>query len=501
MTAKVTKSSAKKKSPAAKKSAGARTKRTTGKKADIPTSDELQVLLDKLVGEHKTPGVSAAVRNGDNVAVAASGVLNINTGVEVTTDSLFQIGSNTKVFNATLVMQLVDEGKIDLDELAVTYLPEFKLADKKATKQITVRHLLTHTSGIDGGDYIEDFGRGEDALEKYVASLAKVGLVHPIGKYWSYCNAATVVAGRIIEVLTGQYWHEALKSRLLEPLGLTHAVATPEDALLFRTSVGHMADSDNDGAVRVFPSWMLPFATGPAGATMCMSASDLTAFGQFHLNNGIGLNRKRVLSATSAKAMREPQFVDVIGVRQGIGWIVGQQGPFKIIAHGGGTFGQYSTFMAMPEQNVVIASLTNGPSGGAVSAGIVREVMSRVGGEEFAAKAAEAQAAAASAADTPTSPTPEVKIDLANYVGVYERKGLTTKVTKKKDVLVATTTYHGYLAQSPPQKPMTLRPVDATTFSVLNAEGKPSGQATFLEIGKNGRPKYMVIGRIAKRVS
>src|SRR3954463_14985924 len=108
--------------------------------------DGLALLAEK----HGVPGATLAILDGDEVGEAAYGVLNVRTQVEATPDSLFQIGSITKVWTATLVMQLVDEGLLDIDQPVVKYLPEFKVADAEVTKTVTTRHLLTHSSGIDG---------------------------------------------------------------------------------------------------------------------------------------------------------------------------------------------------------------------------------------------------------------------------------------------------------------------------------------------------------------
>ena len=130
----------------------------------------------------------------DELVEAAYGVLNKDTGVEATTDSVFQIGSISKVWTATVVMQLVDEGLLDLDAPISEVLPELRLADPDVTKQVTMRHLLTHTSGIDG-DVFTDTGRGDDCIEKYVAQLDEVAQNHPLGATWSYCNSGFVADG------------------------------------------------------------------------------------------------------------------------------------------------------------------------------------------------------------------------------------------------------------------------------------------------------------------
>jgi CubicO group peptidase (beta-lactamase class C family) len=111
---------------------------------------QLQTRLDELCAEYKVPGASLGIILGDESLEVPSGVVNLNTGVETTSDTLFQIGSITKVYTATMVMQLVDEGKVALDEPVSKYLPELSLEDAEAAKTITVRQLLTHTSGIDG---------------------------------------------------------------------------------------------------------------------------------------------------------------------------------------------------------------------------------------------------------------------------------------------------------------------------------------------------------------
>jgi CubicO group peptidase (beta-lactamase class C family)/predicted alpha/beta-fold hydrolase len=202
--------------------------------------------LTALAGRHRVPGATLGilrVRPGgdDELVEAAHGVVNKDTGVATTTDTVFQIGSISKVWTATVVMQLVDEGLLDLDAPVIDVLPEFRLADPEVTKQVTMRHLLTHTSGIDG-DVFTDTGRGDDCLEKYVAVLAGQTQNHPLGATWSYCNAGLSVAGRVIEKLTGGTWDAAVRARLFGPLGLRRTGTLPEEALAHRTAIGHVGE-------------------------------------------------------------------------------------------------------------------------------------------------------------------------------------------------------------------------------------------------------------------
>src|SRR3954464_6807671 len=114
------------------------------------------------------PGLALGILHEGQVETHGYGVASLETGQQVRPDTLFQVGSISKVFCATLVMTLVDEGKLDLDTPIVHYLPDFKLADTAAQQAITLRQLLSHTSGIFGDDF-EDFGMGDDALARAVA--------------------------------------------------------------------------------------------------------------------------------------------------------------------------------------------------------------------------------------------------------------------------------------------------------------------------------------------
>src|SRR5262245_26690778 len=115
-----------------------------------PPRSDLQAQLEAAVAKHKVPGASAALFRNGVLETAAAGVVNVTTGVQVTPETVMHIGSITKTLNTTLVMQLVDEGRIALDRPLKSYLPEFRVADRAATERITVRMLLNHTSGISG---------------------------------------------------------------------------------------------------------------------------------------------------------------------------------------------------------------------------------------------------------------------------------------------------------------------------------------------------------------
>jgi len=201
---------------------------------------DLPGLLRSSIRKHKVPGASVAVlRSNRIVGEAAAGVINLDTRVPTTTDTVFQIGSISKPHTATLIMQLVDEGKVELDAPVVEYLPEFRVADIDVSRKVTIRHFLSHQSGIDG-DFFVDSGRGDESIERLVSMATMVPSLFPLEAKHSYCNLGFAVLGRVIEVLTRQTFDTVLRERIFEPLEMKHALSLPEDTLRFRCAVGHV---------------------------------------------------------------------------------------------------------------------------------------------------------------------------------------------------------------------------------------------------------------------
>ena len=275
--------------------------------SELPLIDlaHWQERLDTIAKETGVPGAELGILRlhddgPDELYTFATGVLNAKTGRNVTVDSLFQIGSISKTWTGTVIMQLVEEGKISLDQLVKDIIPGFTLINEDLTNSVTIRHLLTHTSGIDG-DVFVDTGRGDDCLQKYVDEIMPTAIqIHPLGATWSYCNSGFIILGRIIEIVTGQVWDAAMKERLFAPLGLTHTVTLPEEALLLDTAVGHVATVPEPV---VAPVWTLQRNAGPAGLIVARVA-DLLAFARLHLKDGVTADGTVVISPESAQAMR-----------------------------------------------------------------------------------------------------------------------------------------------------------------------------------------------------
>jgi CubicO group peptidase (beta-lactamase class C family) len=248
-----------------------------------------------------------------------------------------------------------------LDDYVSVHLPNLKLKDSVALKQITIVMLLNHTSGIDG-DVQPNYGHDEETIEKAIARFVNVGQIHAPGAECSYCNGGFVIAGYLVQRLTGRSWYDLIKERIYRPLGMRHAVTLPEEALLYRASVGHHWDAKTKRQVRTSFS-LLPLSFAPGGTTLMMSATDLITFVRAHLAGGLGFNNVRILSERSTQAMRQQTaYRGECGSSMGfgLGWQVLNKGVF---GHGGGAPGVSSMIYMHPAKDFAVAVLTNSEHG------------------------------------------------------------------------------------------------------------------------------------------
>ena len=459
------------------------------------TQQRLTELLEAFLADSSCPGASLGViADGEPLCVAA-GVVNLNTGVAATPESVFQIGSVTKTWTATLVMQLVDAGKVDLDAPLRTYLPEFATADDTATEGVTVRHLLAHTSGIEG-DVFDDVGTNDDCVDRYVAALAGLGTVHELGETWSYCNSGYVTLGRLVEVVDDTLWDTAVKEQLGGPLGMSQLGTTAGDAILHRTSVGHVHHPETE-EIMVAPQWSLPRALGPAGLVNC-SVGDLLAFGRMHLEDGQAPDGTQVLSAGSVKLMREPQ-ADCPEPRLadawGLGWMLNTWDGRLVVGHHGNTLGQSAYFFMVPDRKVAVALLTNLGGGAKQAEELLRTLLSELADVSM-----------------PARPEPaDLDVDLAPLVGDYTRYGVRTVVDVDDEGGLRLTVHNeGPIAE---QMGMT-EPIVAALKPNTQEDGMVRfvGQfphsdgawtpVTFYGADAAGRPRFVHLGaRVAKRTA
>ena len=192
---------------------------------------DLKRYIRQQMTELQIPGVAVGMAYGDAIAVGGFGVTSIENPLSVTGDTVFQLGSITKTMTATAVMQLVDEGSVDLDRPVQDYLPDFRVADPDISKAVTVRHLMTNTGGWRETSSRRP-GGGDDALSILVDRQAKLKQVTPFGTRWSYSNAAFDVLGRILEVHYGKPYEDLMQEQIWAPLGVRDACYFAHDVVL-----------------------------------------------------------------------------------------------------------------------------------------------------------------------------------------------------------------------------------------------------------------------------
>ena len=374
--------------------------------------------LAELIRERKVPGASLAVLVDGEVRTATAGVTSLATGVEVTEDTLFQIGSIAKSYTATAIMRLAERGDLGLDAPVRDLLTGFRVADPAVTKTVTPRHLLAHTSGI-AGECFEDTGRGDDALERYVAKCANLGQDVPLGRTMSYCNTGYSILGRMIEQVTGKVWDQAMRELLLDPLELDHTTILPEEALKYRVAWGHV--SPEPGAPpQPAPRWDDARSLAPMGG-IAATAGDLIRFARLHLNHGEDL-----LSPGSTNEMQRPQ-VDVperwaTGDHWGLGWILRDWDGRRLFGHDGNMIGQSSHLVAHPTTGVAIALLANVSDSHELALAILKPLLRRLCRIDMP--------------DWP-QPAPTTSPD-DELVGRYERYGIRLDIARHNGDLQAT---------------------------------------------------------------
>jgi CubicO group peptidase (beta-lactamase class C family) len=306
------------------------------------------------------PGYLAGVNHAGDQTVVTHGLANVTTGTPMREDTGFLFGSITKVLTTTLVLQQVERGAVDLGERVIRYLPEFRLATRGAAEEIRVRHLLTHTNGIDA-DLFFPVAKGPGALAAFVEGLGShCGALFQPDEYVSYSNGGMVVAGRLLEMLTGTTYHDLLRRELFGPVGMADACSSAEEAILRSTAVGHFADPATKG-VRRTDMFMLPETWAPAGSTPIGSIGDLLAFGRTHLGGGVSPSGRRVLSGESTARMqtvsRDMGTPNVSAI--GLGWPMISFGRTTVLAHSGASAGGVAILAVFPEHDLVFAAFGN----------------------------------------------------------------------------------------------------------------------------------------------
>lgn len=451
--------------------------------------------LVRLRDQQDVPGASIFLSSASDVVEATAGVVNTRTRVPVTPDAVFQIQSVTKIFTATLVMQLVDEGLVGLDDPVQAHLPEFRTADPAASERITVRHLLTHTGGFEG-DLWQPTTSGDDALDRFVRDLVSQATQYsPPGKRFSYCNAGFGTLGRIVEVRRGTTYEDALRRHLAGPLGIHELAFSADQALAFRTAIGHVRPEPN-APLRPTRHWaLMPPSNPAAGNQLAMSARSLGRLGQMFVSGGRTAGGVQVLSGASVAAMLQPQLRHRDNAPsptdQGLGWWLPRP---RVAEHGGGAPGTVAMLTIVPDQQLTVAVLTNADEGARLTRLLLDPLLSDL----------------AQVPPTPALPVPDAHTrvaDPAHYQGRYANRQTSVDIDADSDgrlwqtkqlqndelVMARRAGFETTLDRHE------LRPIGSDTFVRVGSTGRSAGTITFFDPDAAGRYTAVADDRVASR--
>jgi CubicO group peptidase (beta-lactamase class C family) len=353
----------------------------------------------------RVPGVAVGCLLDGETLAACAGVTNAEHPLPVDETTLFQLASLTKPFTATALVRLAGEGKLDLSAPVRAVLPEFRLPRAEWTDRVRLVDLLTHRGGWAGDRFFIRPPR-DRSLAGLVAEFADNEQLAEPGRVFSYDNAAFSVAGRAIEVATGQPFPEALRRLVLDPLGLDHTFFRADEVITHRVAAPHIVGASGAHVLRGGgwqPGWELqPFDAPAGGLVSCVR--DLLRWARFQLGDGRAPDGAQLLAPEALRRMQTQTHTagcNDDGV--GLAWLLRDLGGERFFGHTGQTVGYLSEILLRRERGFALVMLTNALS----DAGLRRDLRGRVLGAAFGIDA------------SPPAALPDPPRDLAEYEGSW----------------------------------------------------------------------------------
>jgi CubicO group peptidase (beta-lactamase class C family) len=331
---------------------------TAGARQPSPDFAAIDRYVELEMQATRLPGLALGIVQGDQI-IHLKGFGSADTGGRlVTPQTPFVIESLSKSFTALAIMQLVEQGKLDLDAPVQRYLPWFRVADPDTSAHMTLRHLLHQTSGLSqltGNLFHVRTDISDDALEHEVRSLLTVR-TKPLGQTYEYSNMNYTILGLIVQTVSGQSYEEYIQQHILEPLAM-------------HDSYGALADARRNGLATGYKFWFgrprpIPVdepynrAAAPEGL-ISASAEDMTHYLIAQLNGG-HYDRATVLSPTGIATLHRPAATESLSTTYAMGWIAEETNGVATVWHNGAGEGFQSHMILVPEGRWGIVVLVNG---------------------------------------------------------------------------------------------------------------------------------------------
>lgn len=313
--------------------------------------DFIQLVMEKF----DVPGIAVAVTKDNEVFYTnAFGVKNVVTKEKLQPEHIFHMASVSKPFVATAIVQLVERGKINLDEHLTTYLPYFRMDDDRY-KKITIRQMLNHTSGMpDVNDYEWDKPQyDEGAAERYVRSLKKKKMIAEPGERFQYSNMAYDVLGDVIAKVSGKPFEVYMKGSILNPLGMK------ESDFLYEHIKKELRTSPHIWESGVVVSDVYPYNRihAPSG-TLNSNVIEMAKWMEANLNHG-ELDGTRILKEESYRLLWQPSVRLSEKSSMGLGWVLSEYRGFSTVSHSGDDPGYSCDLKLFPEKKIGIILASN----------------------------------------------------------------------------------------------------------------------------------------------
>ncbi|MBB1296405.1 MULTISPECIES: serine hydrolase [Pseudoalteromonas] len=330
------------------------------------------------------PGMAVAIVENDKVIFAKGfGVTNLDTNKKVNKDTLFGIASNTKAFTTAALAKLVDEGKLSWDDRVIDHLPEFRLYDSYVTREMRIRDLLSHRSGLGlGQGDLMIWPSTDKSVDEILAGLQYLKPASSFRSKYAYNNLMFVTAGEVVARVAGMSWNDYIEKNILQPLHMDNSRAgfsrIPKSNKNWAT--GHIP---MDGTLHPFFVNYLEDFRG-AGA-IASSVSDMSQWLRTQLAGGKMPSGEQLFSEKQQAQMWHPHITSMASKSAfesyhqqfrgyGLGWSIEDYHGFKKLGHGGGILGMVSQVTLLPEKNLGIVILSNQQAFGALSA-VTHEVL------------------------------------------------------------------------------------------------------------------------------
>jgi CubicO group peptidase (beta-lactamase class C family) len=337
--------------------------------ATVPARDfsEVDAYFQQKMAEYDIPGVALGlVQDGKIIYTKGYGVRDTGTKTPVTENTEFQIGSISKSFTSLAIMQLVDQGKLDLDTPIVKYLPDFKTADPEATQKLTLRHLLSLSSGLPATADADLYAAKD--RQKVVADTANIKPFAQPGQAWQYTNRNYVIAAAVLERVSGQNWEDYVQQHVFNPLGMKTANFTVADM----QKSGDFAAAHQLDVLKGVQPVALPEITayGPAGSINA-NVKEMAEYARFQLGDGTFDNGPRLVSANNLNLMHTSQISATVlsggdspvltNTGYGLGWVTSEYRGSKLVSHDGSTGVFFTNLFLNPATKSGVVILTNAP--------------------------------------------------------------------------------------------------------------------------------------------